>query len=113
MWDTLLEALRQIFARMGIDLTKGRTWVVHETDWVSGRRRTIRVGYDADGHEIGRSVTDETNDGAGHRTTTTTYYDGQGHEARKVNVDKYKDAQGHTTRHTTITDAQGHVVSSN
>lgn len=112
-WDSLLEILRQIFARLGIDLTKGRTWIVHETDWVNGRRRTIRVGYDAEGHEIGRTIMDETDDGLGHETTTTIIIDGQGHERRRIAVDDYTDPKGHKTTHTTVTDDQGHVVSSN
>jgi hypothetical protein len=113
MWDAILEALRQVFKSLGIDLAKGRIWIVHEGDWLGGRRRTVRIGYDAEGHEIGRSVTDQTDDGLGHKTTTTTYYDGEGHEARKIATDKFVDPDGHKTTHTTVTDPQGHVISSN
>jgi hypothetical protein len=111
MWDMLLEAIRQVFARMGIDLAKGRTWIVHETDWVNGRRRIVRIGYDAEGREIGRSVTDETDDGAGNKTSTTTFYGPDGHEAGKQTVVTQVDPDGHATTTTTYTDGQGHVTS--
>jgi hypothetical protein len=109
--EVLLEAIRRTFKNLGIDLAKGRTWVVHKTPWTNGRRRTIRIGYDDEGHEIGRTVADQTDDGMGHKTTTTTFYDPQGHETGKMVVDKTTDGEGHTTTTTTTTDARGRETS--